>query len=91
MWEILEEARVYIWRKVGKAVKKSQKTGKAKKVLRKTGKNICVGNWKMPFLSHGNSEKLENMVETGKYDLQLAETGKVLLKALESWKSPKRQ
>ena len=63
---------VYFWRKAGKAVKKSWKTGKAKKVLRKTGKNICVGNRKMPFLSHGNPEKLENMAETGKYNLKFA-------------------
>ena len=61
---------------------------KNKKVLRKTGKNICVGNRKMPFLSHRNPEKLENMTETRKHNLKFAETGKIILEAAES---PKRQ
>ncbi len=80
---------VYFWQKAGKALKKSRKTGKARKVLRKTGKkHMCR---KMPFLSRGNPEKLENMAETGKYNLKFADTGKVLLEVAESWKSPKRQ
>ncbi len=74
-----------------KSLKKIMETGKAKKVLRKTGKNICAGNRKMPFLSHGKPEKFENMAETGKHNLKFAETGKVLLEAAESRKSPKRQ
>ncbi len=45
----------------------------------------------MPFLSHGNAEKLENMAETGKHNLKFAETRKVFLEAAESRKSPKRQ
>ena len=89
--QVIKEDWVYFWRKAGKGFKKSLKTGKAKKVLRKTGKNVCVGNRKMPFLSRGNPEKLENMAETGKYNLKFAETGKVLLEAAESRKSPKRQ
>ncbi len=43
----------------------------------------------MPFLSHGNPEKLENMAETGKHNLKFVETGKVFLEAAESRKSPK--
>ncbi len=74
-----------------KGLKKSWKTGRTKKVLRKTGRNICAGNQKMPFLSRGHPEKLENMAETGKHNLKFAETAKVFLEAAESRKSPKRQ
>ncbi len=36
----------------------------------------------MPFLSHGNPEKLKNMVEFNrKHNLKFAETGKVLFEA----------
>ncbi len=74
-----------------KSLKTVTENQKSQKGSAENRKNICAGNQKMPFLSQGNPEKLENMVETGKYDLQFAETGKVLLKAVESWKSPKRQ
>ncbi len=33
----------------------------------KPEKKICAGNRKMPFLSHRNPEKVENMAETGKH------------------------
>ena len=45
----------------------------------------------MPFLSHGDPEKLEIMAEIGKHHLKFAETRKVILEAVESWKSLKRQ
>ena len=71
---LLEETQKGLKQVTGKKVLRKTGTGKN----RKTGKNICAGNQKMPFLSHGNPE---NMVETGKHSPKFAENRKVFLEA----------
>ena len=76
-------------RKPERPYKSHGKPEKPKKFCGKPEKT-CARNRKMPFLCHGNPEKWENMVETGKHNLKFAETGKVFLEAAESLKKPKK-
>ena len=74
-----------------KSTKKVLENQKKPRKSAENRKNDVAGNRKMPLLSHGKPEKLENMAETGKHYSKVAETGKVRLEAAESRKSPKRQ
>ncbi len=74
-----------------KGTKKVPENRKSRRKSAENRKNDVAGNRKMPYLSHGKPEKMENMAETGKHNIKFAETGKVLLEAADSRKSPIRQ
>ncbi len=44
-----------------KGLKKVREKRKDQKFLQKTGKNMCAGIRKIPFLSHGNPKKVEQL------------------------------
>ena len=85
----MKEGWEHFWRKAGKALKKSQKTGK-KSSAENRKKHLCRKRENAIFKTR-KPRKIGKYGGNRKHNLKFVETGKVLLEAAESWKSPKRQ